>query len=595
MVAQQLDSLKPLRNLPSAVPDSIEPSLVRLLYQHAWRMSLIVGVLGSTGTAYIMRDNLPLSWLATWLILINATVLGRVALIVRFRQLVPTDEQCPRWGRNYQALVWLNGLAWGLPGLLLNTSGSSVWFFYATMVAGFVAGAIPQLSYRIGAFYGFAVFAISPLGIRLLLAEQAPMRIIGVMAILFMVINIAAARISYRRVCSQIRLEQENRQLVEHLREEKERAENANREKSRFLAAASHDLRQPMHAIGLFIHALATHELDDETRKLVDNIRLSSASLEELFDSLLDISRLDAGTLKADPQVFSLGQLLRQIAEEFTPEAKAKSVSIRLFDCDARVYSDETMLGRILRNAVSNAVRYTDSGGVLIGWRRRGSSIRIEIHDTGPGIPEHELARVYDEFYRLSGSQQKQQGLGLGLSIIKRLADILQHPCQLSSELGRGTVFTVSVPEARSGQGATRSGSPPQGDLTGTRLLIIEDDPAIIASMRELVSIWGCTVMTATSMETALEQIEAEDSLPDIIVSDYHLKSGPDGIEVVKAIRNSVAVAIPALIVTGDTSRESFEKAQENGLPLLHKPLAPARLRSVVSFLLGDALSGLNS
>jgi len=567
--------------------------LVRLLYQHAWRMSLIVGVLGSTGTAYIMRDSLPLPWLAAWLVLINATILGRIALILRFRELAPTDEQCPRWGRNYQTLVWCNGLAWGLPGLLLSTSDSSVWFFYATMVAGFVAGAIPQLSYRIQAFYGFAILSISPLGIRLLLAEQAPLRIIGVMAVLFMAINIAAARISYRRVCSQIRLEQENRQLVEHLKEEKERAENANREKSRFLAAASHDLRQPMHAIGLFIHALATHELDDETRKLVDNIRLSSASLEELFDSLLDISRLDAGTLKADLQVFSLGKLLRQIAEEFTPEATAKGVSLCLFDCNARVYSDETMLGRILRNAVSNAVRYTETGGVLIGWRRRGRNIRIEVYDTGTGIPEKELARVYDEFYRLSGNQrQQQQGLGLGLSIIKRLAEILHHPCQLSSELGRGTVFSVSVPEAHSNEVATGSGSASQGDLTGTRMLIIEDDPAIIASMRELVSIWGCTVMTATSMETALDQIEAEDILPDIIVSDYHLQSGQDGIEVVNAIRTRVGEAIPALILTGDTSRASFEKARENGLPLLHKPLAPARLRSVVSFLLGSTPSG---
>jgi glycosyltransferase involved in cell wall biosynthesis len=190
------------------------------------------------------------------------------------------------------------------------------------------------------------------------------------MALLFLGINIAAARISYQRICNQVRLERENRQLVQHLREEKEKAEKANQEKSRFLAAASHDLRQPMHALGLFIHTLSTHELDGNTRKLVENIRLSSASLEELFDALLDISRLEAGTLKPEPHVFSLGHLLQQITREFAPEAAAKGLEIRLFNSDIGVYSDQTMLGRIMRNAVSNAVRYTSSGGVLIGWHR---------------------------------------------------------------------------------------------------------------------------------------------------------------------------------------------------------------------------------
>jgi CheY-like chemotaxis protein len=196
------------------------------------------------------------------------------------------------------------------------------------------------------------------------------------------------------------------------------------------------------------------------------------------------------------------------------------------------------------------------------------------------------LVRVYDEFYRLEGDHREhQQGLGLGLSIIKRLAGILDHPYQLSSMLGRGTVFSITVPQARleRDEGATRS--LPPGDLAGRRILIIEDDPAIVASMCELLSTWDCTVITASSMDTAVSQVQAGNNLPDLIVSDYHLQSGCDGIEVIQKLRDMVGADLPALIVTGDTSQACFQQAQEHGLPLLHKPLAAARLRSIISFL----------
>jgi len=374
----------------------------------------------------------------------------------------------------------------------------------------------------------------------------------------------------------------------------KESAERANVSKTRFLAAASHDILQPLNAAHLTVSALAEIQTTEEGRKLVRQVERSLETMEDLLHTLLDISKLDAGVVETNITDVPLGPLFSSLKSDFQPLAAQKGLNVKFRSTNAVVRSDRTLLRRILQNIVSNAIRYTRKGGVLVGARHRGDTIRIDVADTGCGIAEDQREAIFEEFHRCSaasGSDVSSGGLGLGLSIVRRMTTALDHPITLSSVVGRGTVFHLELPVAATVFHATNivaiETERPRGyGLFGTKVLLVEDEPDVLNAMTTLLERWQCTVRAATSTAEALRGLGDTAWIPDIVIADQHLDGGDLGSVTIAVVRHHLSSEVPALIITGDTSEAVTQTARAAGVELMRKPLKPAQLRALLAHLL---------
>jgi signal transduction histidine kinase len=385
---------------------------------------------------------------------------------------------------------------------------------------------------------------------------------------------------------------QESYATLEHKVEERTRQlELANLAKSRFLAAASHDLRQPLHALGLFVAQLHGRVRANERRRIVARIDAALSAMNELFNALLDISKLDAGVLSPSITEFPVAKLLDRVDTTFTEAAQEKGLSLRFISSSAWVRSDFILLERIVFNLVSNAIRYTSSGGVVVGCRKRGVNLRIEVWDTGPGVPQDQQQNIFGEFYRLGApGGDGGSGLGLGLAIVDRLCRLLDHSVLLTSILGKGSCFSVALPRvaARPEIAETPAPAHPLEDASDRKLVVvIDDDPLVLEGMGGLFRSWGYQLVAGTD-EEALAGVADLDRPPDLIVSDYHLSGGKTGIEVIEGLRRTLSADIPAFLVSGDTSPELLRQARATGYHLLHKPVDPMTLRAMVSHVMRE-------
>ncbi len=371
-------------------------------------------------------------------------------------------------------------------------------------------------------------------------------------------------------------------------------AEAANLGKTRFIAAASHDILQPLNAARLFTSSLLDRSSDSDDHQLVENVDASLESVEEILTTLLDISRLDAGALQPQRSTFPIDETLRALALEVSASLQAKGLTLTVVPSSLNVHTDRRLLRRVLQNLLSNAIKYTPDGRILMGCRRAGDHIRIEVHDTGPGIPEHKQGAVFREFERLD-YQGSEPGLGLGLSIVERIARILDHPLTLRSTPERGTVFTISVPVAGSRAetvpAASRLSRSATGAVAGLHVLVIDNEPTILAGMQSLLSGWGCSVITASGAEDAQAAVETGIAAPDLIVADYHLGAGLDGLTVIERLRESLHNHIPAILITADRTRAVSERAAGLDVIYLRKPVKPAGLRTAMVHTLKSKLA----
>lgn len=386
-------------------------------------------------------------------------------------------------------------------------------------------------------------------------------------------------------------LEKRIREATADLAAKKTMAERANQAKSRFFAAASHDLRQPLHALSLFVAALKTRNQQPETQTLIDNIEASTAAMELLFNALLDISRLDAGTIEAHPVHFPLQKILDDLDHQFSPLAAEKLLRLRFRPCRATLYSDPLLIERILANLIANAIRYTDDGGVLVACRRRGRMVRLSVVDTGRGIPPDQQESVFHEFVQLHNpARDRSKGLGLGLAIVSRLGRLLGHRVDLRSRPGHGSMFSIDVPCGDAALIQPPAPTTPPGQIPGDALvLLVDDESAILRGMTELFDNWNIDLVTAHSAAEAEQWIASVGRLPDVIVSDYRLPDDIDGIEVILQLRRRFGRDIPAIVVTGDTAPDTILRISQAGFPLLHKPLRPAKLRALLTHLIQQA------
>src|SRR5262245_24059493 len=363
----------------------------------------------------------------------------------------------------------------------------------------------------------------------------------------------------------------------------------ANLAKSRFLAAASHDLRQPLHALNLFVAQLRTEKDEAEKSRVTARLDAAVGAINELFNALLDMSRLDAGVLVPSISEFPVDHLLKRVEMTFAAAAREKGLRLRVVLNSAWIRSDFILLERILLNLVSNAVRYTQAGGVVVGCRRRGDVLRIEVRDSGTGIPEDQQRNVFGEFRRLStGEQDRRGGLGLGLAIVDRLCRLLDCPIELTSRLGRGSRFVVAVPLTAPVEPAEQAPQAAVDQAMGKSVVVIDDDALVLDGMCGVLKSWGCSVVTANSADAALSALSPSKTPPDIIISDYRLGGGKTGFDAIERIRRAFGTPIPAFLISGDTAPERLREARASGYYLLHKPVLPITLRSVVSQLLRD-------
>lgn len=363
----------------------------------------------------------------------------------------------------------------------------------------------------------------------------------------------------------------------------------ANLAKSRFLAVASHDLRQPLHALGLFVAQLRGRTRVIERQQLVSRIEAALSAMNELFNALLDISKLDAGVLTPKRSDFSLSQLLRYIEATFAGSAREKGLGFRVVPSSLWVRSDHILLSRIVSNLVANAIRYTSNGSVLIGCRRHLGEVRVEVWDTGPGIAKDQHRNIFSEFYRLSASDRDQPGgLGLGLAIVDRLCRLLNHPIAIESEPGKGSCFSVTIPVvAMPAEAANTAVLTPHLNATdGKLVVVIDNDPLVLEGMGGLMQNWGCSVVTGDTEQAALAGLRGYRRRPDVIISDYHLSNGRTGIEAIAQLRRALDAPIPAFLMTGDTDSEPKRQAKNNGYVLLQKPVHPMALRATLAQVL---------
>ncbi len=385
------------------------------------------------------------------------------------------------------------------------------------------------------------------------------------------------------------RLQESYATLEQKVEERTRQLDLANKAKSRFLATATHDLRQPLHALGLFVAQLSGRTNATERRRLVEGIEAALSGMNALFNALLDISKLEAGVITPKWSDFPAAHLLRRIESTYAGLAREENLTLRIVPSDAWVHSDAVLLERIVGNLVQNAIRYTASGAVLVGCRRRGDRLRIEVWDTGPGIPPDQQQNIFSEFYRLERSN-RAGGLGLGLAIVDGLCRLLDHPIDLKSVLGKGSCFAVAVPMVAPAEhvAAPQIAQRPRALAADNKLIVvIDDDPLVLDGMKSLIGSWGCGVVTGDNESAVLAGLAGCGTLPDAIISDYRLRNGKTGIEAIARVREAVAAPIPAFLMSGDTDLDVVRHAESSGLALLHKPVEPAALRT----MLADALN----
>ena len=366
-------------------------------------------------------------------------------------------------------------------------------------------------------------------------------------------------------------------------------AERANKAKSVFLASASHDLRQPLNAMQMYIAALQSKVKDKEILRIIEDINSVSISTARLLNALLDVSELEVGAIKPRHEIFSVNNILISIFQSFLPLAKDKELDFRIVPSSLYVRSDPALLERILGNFMSNAIRYTNKGSVLIGCRKRGDKVSVEVWDTGCGISDDQMSLIYEDFYQVENKERDRgKGLGLGLALAKRLADSLEHTIDSKSSLGSGSCFSVSVDLAENKADKNQSEIFMNiMNLSGINILLVEDDIDVLKATKQLLESWGCKVKTARNKDEVMNLIKENPyDNPDIILADNRLPGDSSGIDITYLIQEKLQASIPCVIMTGDVERNHVQSIIDQGFPVLLKPIQPAKFRAMLSHLI---------
>ncbi|WP_448204396.1 PAS domain-containing hybrid sensor histidine kinase/response regulator [Azospirillum sp. sgz302134] len=383
----------------------------------------------------------------------------------------------------------------------------------------------------------------------------------------------------------------ERKEADADLRKAKDEAERASVAKTKFLAAASHDLRQPVQSLVFFTSALAAQLPEGSARTMVSDMEVAVEALKTLLDSLLDVSKLDAGVVTVRPMIFPIDSILATTRVSYTSVAAAKGIKLTVVSSGAVVRTDPALFGRMVQNLVDNAVRYTTTGRILVGCRRRGDALRVEVWDTGIGIPPGQTEEIFEEFTQIANPERdREKGLGLGLAIVRRLGRLLGHRVSVRSVQGQGSVFWVEVPLQPSIRPRPAVARPDLSAGAGRGVIVlIDDEPVVLSSLRAVLQTWGFEVIAAESAQDAIRLLTARERPPSMILADYRLREGRTGTEAIRDVCDLYHRAIPSIIITGDTAPERIREAEASGISVLHKPVTPPVLLSALTQTIGNA------
>ncbi len=578
----------------SAAPDSVspqtpDPSVVRqellaLLAKQGRRVPYPVG-LAAVVIAVMAGDGVSPWFSGAWVGLVFAVLALRwwaLGKLPEWRE-VPLDRRV-QWA---VALSAINGLMFSVSLAFAPYLSDYQRMVQTILLLGLCAGSVATT-----AGYGPVLLAfLVPVSVANALAwltggggvHQVTWieLVLGALILGFAVILAGLARDAWRVFVESINIRQQQVRSNQQLRLALQSAETAIRAKTRFFASASHDLRQPMHTLSLFGAALSLRNLDASSSEIVRQMNVALRSLASQMDALLDISKLDAQVVEVRPEVFSLGAWLGRLHQEFLPAAQRKHLSLSLICPEhAFVETDPGLLERVVRNLIDNAIKYTPSGGVSILAERLDEVWRIQVQDSGVGIAPDEQARVFEEFYQVGNPERdRAKGLGLGLSIVSRLVDLLDLHLDVDSRPGVGSCFSLSIAAAESRQAQPAAGAVLGLGLVNLRVLVVDDEEPVRLAMQALLGAYGCEVLLAGSTREAM--VCSLSHAPDIALIDMRLRGTDDGIATVRSLRSAMP-ALPALLISGDTSPERLREAHEAGLPLLHKPVAAEHLVAAI-------------
>jgi len=530
-------------------------------------------------------------WLSIgWALLVVSALAYRIHLYRAYHKR--THQNYKRWCQLFALTSLMSGIAWGMLGLM--SMEEREYYLLVLVLCGMSTSAVTATSVYLPACFAFIIPAVLPVFFYSMGQDHGYYNLLMWLSLLYLVMLLAFSRIIHKNQIGNIKLRFENAKLVTDLTQEKEQAEQARQDavdatkaKSSFLAAASHDLRQPMYSLGLFVAALKQSNDEQERAELYPKLERSVESLSELLNALLDISKLDAKDIDLQLSAISINTLMSRLMEEFDMLAKQQGLSFRFRPCDAIVNSDPIWLERILRNFISNALRYTRKGGVLVACRKRGNKLLIQVYDTGQGIAKDKQKIIFDEFQQLNNpSRDRTQGLGLGLAIVRRLGALLNHPVKLVSVAGKGSVFSIEVPcSTEPVTQNIKTSYDKNAGLVDKNVVVIDDEQDVLSAMGVLLNQWGCKVILADSLSSALTQLEEGVCIPDLIISDFRLADNSTGLDVLQRLQLYYNKHIPSLLVTGETSRDKIQQINESGFRVLYKPVQPAKLRIMLNGL----------
>ncbi|BAN68241.1 hybrid sensor histidine kinase/response regulator [endosymbiont of unidentified scaly snail isolate Monju] len=573
---------------PNTAGDTIPPEVMlrgRIeLLQAQFPFVLLGNALVPTIAAWFLRARVEYEQLALWVSAIWVVALLRWLV---GRRLADAPET-PR-SQRLRLLVFvlgslLSGLLWGSSAwFLLDLADPVYTSLIILMLAGMTAGAVPSLSAHAVAYFAYAVPTMLPVTLLLLGEGADAVPAGGLFMLLFLIVNLGYSLRLHRKYGETIAYRYENAQLVDRLRRQMQIAQEADVAKSRFLAAASHDLRQPLYAMGLFLDALSQTPQQPQQQMLLQRVRQSLEALRQLFDALLDISRLDAGAMEVSIRVVDLDILLQDLYDEFEPQAAKKGLELRIDDEAPLVMTDPLLLERMLRNLLSNALRYTEQGKIHLAWEQVDDRVWLSVADTGQGIAEDDQQRIFDEFQQVGNpGRDRRRGLGLGLAIVRRLSNLLDHPLRLNSAPGQGSRFALELPVAPDDEIFEESLEPASlhtpwvGDV-----LVVDDESDVLDAVAEVLRGWGMRVRCAGDEDEAMALIE-KGFRPQLLITDYRLPRGPVGLELIDRMREVLGHRLGALLITGDTAPEELARIHAHGTPVLNKPVGAAGLRQAI-------------
>jgi signal transduction histidine kinase/CheY-like chemotaxis protein len=570
--------------------NKIRAEQAKILYQQS-PIVLLATLLLVMLVISFFKSRLDQGFLIPWAAWIVILTSARAYLISSYHKQEKIESP-DNWLKIYTVTTFLSGISWGILLLqVLNPVSGNEVLLLSFILTGMIAGALLPLSCYLPAYFVFSIPMLTPFAINMFSLEGIEFSSTGFLVLTFLVSMLGFSTLVNRNILDTIKLRISNIDLLEDLKTQKKLADIANSEKSRFLAATSHDLRQPLYALDLYLGALRTELRNSNQFELLDKVQISSKTLADLLNALMDVSKLDSGGVEVNAEYFDLMDVLLAICIEYEQQAKDKGIEIKASLGEALVSTDPILLGRILRNLICNAINHNENCRLIVSTSLSNGKVKVDIIDSGKGISVIELNNIFSEFYQLNNPERdRNKGLGLGLAIVKRLADLLSIDIEVESEVDKGTRFSLTLALAIDKRKISRLkiiDSVDNIDLAGLFIIVIDDEKTVRDATKTLLRNWGCEVLSVSSQLELMTTLSEDNyPTPDLVISDYRLADKKNGLVAVRAVYDYFMVEIPALIVTGDSSKKIVSEITASKYALLLKPVSSQTLRGQIERML---------